>query len=105
MTSGLPQAVPVNDSKYSQGTTNQIPNATTVTSPNPLPARVVTVNVGNPDFVPPIVEDEHVGICRRCRRVFERPPGVNDGQAQYYRCSECEKHRWGDIVEGSCHIM
>ena len=50
------------------------------------------------------LENANVGICRRCRRQFTRPVGVNDGQAQYYRCQECEGYRWNDIFEGSCVI-
>lgn len=49
-------------------------------------------------------EDARVGICRRCRRQFTRPLGVNDGQAQYYRCAECEQHRLGDMFAGSCSV-
>lgn len=47
-------------------------------------------------------ENNEYGICRRCRRNFRRPIGVNDGQAQYYRCQECESHRLEDIIMGSC---
>lgn len=49
-------------------------------------------------------ENAQIGICRRCGREFTRPPGVNDGQAQYYRCAECESYRWQDIFEGSCAV-
>ena len=49
-------------------------------------------------------EDTRVGICRRCRREFRRPEGVNDGQAQYYRCAECEQQRLGDLFRGSCTL-
>lgn len=49
-------------------------------------------------------EGPNVGVCRRCRRQFVRKPGVNDGQAQYYRCDECEQFRLSDIIEGSCRI-
>lgn len=51
---------------------------------------------------PQIVEDERHGVCRRCRRVFLRPPGVNDGQAQYYRCPDCDKDRLSEIILNSC---
>ena len=44
-----------------------------------------------------------IGICRKCRRQFRRPPGVNDGQAQYYRCQECDGERLQDILY-SCVI-
>mmetsp|Transcript_31821 Transcript_31821/g.53692 ORF Transcript_31821/g.53692 Transcript_31821/m.53692 type:complete len:102 (+) Transcript_31821:79-384(+) len=47
-------------------------------------------------------ETADYGICRRCRRQFRRRPDVHDGMAQYYRCEECEKHRFGDIIAGSC---
>ena len=43
-----------------------------------------------------------IGICRRCRQQFVRRPGVNDGQAQYYRCEECEGKRLEDMFYGSC---
>lgn len=46
----------------------------------------------------------NIGICRRCRQEFVRRPDVNDGQAQYYRCEECEKYRLEDIFWGSCVI-
>ena len=49
-------------------------------------------------------EDSRVGICRRCRRQFTRPLGVNDGQAQYYRCPECEGYRLSDLIAGSCVV-
>lgn len=47
---------------------------------------------------------DNIGICRRCRRQFVRRPGVNDGQAQYYRCDDCEQYRFQDMVFGSCTI-
>jgi hypothetical protein len=64
------------------------------------------------DAMKPIVVEgrsptsEEWGICRRCRREFRRPPGVNDGQAQYYRCPECsdDKVRWNEFFSGSCII-
>lgn len=73
------------------------------TAATPHAARVVATQ-HHGDLSPAIVEDEHVGICRKCRRVFERPPGVNDGQAQYYRCPECNGTRWGDMIAGSCIV-
>lgn len=47
---------------------------------------------------------DNVGICRRCRRQFTRPPGINDGQAQYYRCADCEEFRLSDLIAGSCSV-
>jgi hypothetical protein len=52
----------------------------------------------------PAQTDDSVGICRRCRQPFVRRPGVNDGQAQYYRCEHCEQFRLQDIILGSCAI-
>lgn len=48
-------------------------------------------------------EDGRFGICRKCRRRFQRPAGVNDGQASYYRCAECERSRLDDYI-ASCNI-
>lgn len=45
-----------------------------------------------------------IGICRRCREQFVRRPGVNDGQAQYYRCDACERKRGEDMFYGSCAV-
>mmetsp|Transcript_2982 Transcript_2982/g.2641 ORF Transcript_2982/g.2641 Transcript_2982/m.2641 type:complete len:110 (-) Transcript_2982:137-466(-) len=44
------------------------------------------------------LENERYGICRRCRRQFERPRGVNDGQAQYYSCPECAGIKLSDLL-------
>lgn len=49
-----------------------------------------------------VLETEQIGICRRCRREFRRQAGVHSGLAQYYRCSDCEKLRMQDTIEGSC---
>ena len=49
-------------------------------------------------------QNDSLGVCRRCRREFVRRPGVNDGQAQYYRCDDCESHRLSDMVWGSCSV-
>lgn len=48
--------------------------------------------------------ETNIGVCRRCRQPFVRRPGVNDGQAQYYRCENCEQFRLMDLIEGSCTI-
>jgi hypothetical protein len=50
------------------------------------------------------VENSRVGVCRRCRREFVRPIGVNDGQAQYYRCSECDAMRFDEMILESCSL-
>jgi hypothetical protein len=52
-----------------------------------------------------LYENERFGICRRCRRQFERPPGVHDGQAQYYRCKECDGVRLQEMIIDSCIIQ
>lgn len=49
------------------------------------------------------LENETIGVCRRCRRQFVRPPGVHDGSAQYYRCQECAGLKFEDILY-SCII-
>jgi hypothetical protein len=49
-------------------------------------------------------ENERVGVCRRCRYTFQRRPGVNDGQAQYFTCERCEPHRMNDMMAGSCAL-
>lgn len=64
----------------------------------------VMVIVDNPNIQDFVQEDEHTGICRKCRRPFQRPVGVHDGQAQYYRCEDCNKTRLLDIIEGSCNL-
>jgi hypothetical protein len=33
-------------------------------------------------------------ICRGCGREYIRPAGCHDGQAQYYRCSDCNQLSW-----------
>jgi hypothetical protein len=53
---------------------------------------------------PAIQEDERTGLCRKCRRTFQRPPGVNDGQASYYRCRECENSRMDEYI-ASCTVQ
>ncbi len=53
---------------------------------------------------PQQTESANIGVCRRCRREFVRQPGVNDGQAQYYRCGQCEEYRLADMIAGSCVV-
>lgn len=67
-------------------------------SPPPIQPTIVYATHANP----PSEENERYGVCRKCRRVFERPPGVNDGQAQYYRCRECDNERWPEMIMNSC---
>ncbi|RYG62095.1 hypothetical protein EON64_18150 [archaeon] len=93
-TESVPEAIPVSV------TVNPAPPATA----SPAPARIIATSGPHSAQHPGVVEDEHVGVCRRCRRVFERPSGVNDGQAQYFRCAECLKSNWADIIEGSCSL-
>lgn len=50
-----------------------------------------------------VQETPDVGICRRCRQPFRRPPGVNDGHASYYRCERCNDYRAGELLD-SCVI-
>mmetsp|Transcript_29221 Transcript_29221/g.31873 ORF Transcript_29221/g.31873 Transcript_29221/m.31873 type:complete len:92 (-) Transcript_29221:1119-1394(-) len=69
-------------------------------SPPPINPTVVYAT----QAVPPNDQNERYGVCRKCRRVFERPPGVNDGQAQYFRCPECDNERWPDMIINSCVI-
>ena len=49
-------------------------------------------------------ENERFGICRGCRRVFERSPQYHEGHVQYYRCPECNSHWFGDMIAASCVI-
>lgn len=49
------------------------------------------------------LENETIGVCRRCRRQFARPLGVHDGNAAYYRCPECVGIKAEDII-ASCII-
>lgn len=69
---------------------------------NATPAVIVSPQ-GN-YLSPTYQEDERRGVCRKCRRIFERPAGVNDGQASYYRCRECENSRLDDYIS-SCAIQ
>mmetsp|Transcript_16145 Transcript_16145/g.24334 ORF Transcript_16145/g.24334 Transcript_16145/m.24334 type:complete len:102 (-) Transcript_16145:115-420(-) len=46
------------------------------------------------------VEESRVAVCRGCGREFTRATGVHSGQAQYYRCDEC--NGWGPLILGSC---
>ena len=85
------------------------------------PTVVTAVPVNSHPIVPTIIESSQVykapspaggaahrndtpaiGICRRCRREFVRDPSLHDGQAQYYRCQDCEKERLNDLFMGSC---
>lgn len=77
-------------------------NSTPVAQAVPVEPTITTAPAMVVNAVP--AEDDRIGICRRCRQQFVRRPGVNDGQAQYYRCDECEKFRLQDIIEGSCII-
>lgn len=56
----------------------------------------------NPDGT--FQENERFGICRGCRRVFERSPQYHEGHVQYYRCPECNSHRLSDMIAASCIV-
>lgn len=79
-----------------------IPVATAVPAQDNPPA--IAPSVIYPTLAEPLSNSDNgrYGVCRKCRRVFERPPGVNDGQAQYYRCPECDNERWPDMIISSC---
>lgn len=49
------------------------------------------------------VEPSNQGICRGCGRQFTREPGVHNGQAQYYRCNECNSMT--NVFISSCVIL
>ena len=49
------------------------------------------------------VESSNQAICRGCGRQFTREPGVHNGQAQYYRCEECNSLT--NVFLGSCVIL
>ena len=40
---------------------------------------------------------QDIGICRGCGQSFQRPIGVHNAMAQYYRCKECCKLRLTDF--------
>jgi hypothetical protein len=89
----------------------QIPTATPLDVPpahNPASstghASSATVTYATPVDNVIVGESEDFGICRRCRQPFRRPPGVNDGQASYYRCAACEAHRGVEIFD-SCNVL
>jgi hypothetical protein len=74
----------------------------------PIEAEAVPVEQQSTVAQPPIHVEAtaapNIGICRRCRQEFVRNPEINDGQAQYYRCDECEKYRLQDMFYGSCIV-
>mmetsp|Transcript_24897 Transcript_24897/g.23886 ORF Transcript_24897/g.23886 Transcript_24897/m.23886 type:complete len:122 (+) Transcript_24897:121-486(+) len=43
-------------------------------------------------------ESQDVGVCRRCGRQFNRPPGSHDSSAQYYRCPDCARFHLQDFL-------
>jgi predicted Zn-ribbon and HTH transcriptional regulator len=49
------------------------------------------------------LETNELGVCRKCGLAFQRPAGMNDGHARYYRCEKCNGERWMDILS-SCAI-
>jgi hypothetical protein len=49
------------------------------------------------------VESSNQAICRGCGRQFTRAPGVHDGQAQYYRCDECNS--LSNVFISSCTLL
>lgn len=73
-------------------------------SSNHVEVHAYPVQVQQAQSVQATVENSRVGICRRCRREFVRPIGVNDGQAQYYRCSECDAMRFDEMIMASCTL-
>lgn len=86
----VPTATPVN------------PNTVVYANNQPAPA-VYAVPLQQGGIGLQVQETPDVGICRRCRQPFQRPPGVNDGQASYYRCSRCNDMRAGELLD-SCVI-
>lgn len=49
------------------------------------------------------VESSNQAICRGCGRLFTRAPGVHDGQAQYFRCDDCNSI--SNVFISSCVIL
>lgn len=49
------------------------------------------------------VESLDQAICRGCGRQFTRAPGVHDGQAQFYRCDECNS--LSNVIISSCNLL
>jgi len=82
----------------------EVPIATAVPVHDPVKNTVSATEIIQPSNSPLSQETAEYGICRRCRREFRRAPGVNEGQAQYFRCSECETHRGADLFMGSCSL-
>lgn len=76
-----------------------------VVQPTAVVATPVTATIAQPPLEVEATAANDIGTCRRCRQQFVRRPGVHDGEAQYYRCEECEKFRLQDIIEGSCTIL
>ena len=74
---------------------NQAPTAQPVPVTQPVVVQGTAVGQG---------QGPVVMTCRRCRQQFTPPPGVNDGQAQYYRCETCNAPsvRGSDLFWGSC---
>ncbi len=86
----LPNAVPVAQTPVMVYTPSQPPPVYAVPVQQDIPVRVLETN--------------DTGICRRCRQPFRRPPGVNDGQANYYRCARCNDKRGEEMLESLCVI-
>jgi glutamine amidotransferase PdxT len=49
------------------------------------------------------VESSNQAICRGCGRQFTRAPGVHSGQAQYFRCEDCNS--MSNVFISSCVIL
>ncbi len=100
---------------YVQALPNAVPVAPTpvmVYAPSQTPVMVYAPSQPPPVYAVPVqqnipvrvIETNDVGICRRCRQAFRRPPGVNDGQANYYRCAQCNDKRGEEMLDSLCVI-
>jgi hypothetical protein len=90
-------AVPVSVSSYDYPNQQQPQHQGQGQGQDPHATVVESVPVQNQQYQ----NAEPAPICRGCGRAFVRPPGVHDGQSQYFRCEECNR----TTIANFCVIM
>jgi len=79
----MAEAVPVTMSQYPAPPQQQYST--------PTPIVVQSVPLQHPQNAEP------APICRGCGRAFVRSPGVHEGQAQWFRCDDCNRTTFGNF--------
>lgn len=99
----VPSAVPVQETAAANQTT---PNSSvpTVQAAPIGQHHINSINAYPVNVDGTFQENERYGICRGCRRIFERSPEFHDGHVQYYRCPECNANRLSDMIAASCVV-